>query len=233
MSGGVLGLGLLACSLAVSISYQRVAEVRRSEVAFGDVADVSRLPAALRDRAAALPIVQVPASGHLVLTSGRLTERARALMPALAPFLPMGTQEKIVVRRAGNAPPPVLAGPTPRDACMRVVQPVAEGSVLTRADLEPVGCEANAQPSAVRYDPEVRALRAERELEAGETLAAAPVFALAGVRAGQRLYVRAQVGPVVVEREVEAVQPGRTSGKVFVRASDGVVFSAPFSDVAP
>jgi len=224
---GVVAFGLVAA--AAPVAFQRDVAVRSPAVALGDLADLSRLPAALRGRAAALPIARVPAQGRLVLTSQRLAERARALMPALGPWLAPGTDDAVVVRLAAEAPAPA-AKSAPPAGCQRVAHPVAAGAIPTVDDLAPATCEAGPAGEAFRYDPAAKAVRATRDLAPGETVAAVPRFAIAGVRPGQRLFLKTRVGPVVVEREVEALQPARPGGQLFVRSLDGAIFPARFAE---
>ncbi|MEO8113195.1 MAG: hypothetical protein ABI655_02360 [Phenylobacterium sp.] len=233
-SVSVLVFGLLAFSPAAAapIAFEREVEITGRSVQLGDVADVSRLPAGLRGRAAALPVTEFrPGQERLVLGSRRLAERARALMPALSPWLPAAIDSPIVVRLAADRR--AQAAPARSGACVRVTHAVAAGATPTKADFVPSSCEASLPPGVFRYDPRARTLRATRDLEAGETLTAVPEFALAAVHPGQRLYVQAQVGPVFVEREVQAVQSARPGQHLFVRAEDGGLFTAAFSETVP
>jgi flagella basal body P-ring formation protein FlgA len=111
-------------------------------------------------------------------------------------------------------------------ACMRPVRDIAAGTPLAARDFEHADCPAKAPRAAFSYDARRGAARASRDIAAGEAVAALPAFALADVSPGQKLYVSVRVGPVVVEREVEALQSGRAGGRIFVKGSDGRVFSA-------
>lgn len=199
------------------------ATVAGAHVSLGDIADVSALPPGLRRDAAGLPIAAFGLNEtKLALSVKDVVGRARALMPALARWLPAG-QGTVTVRRI-----PLSTSKNEREArCVRVMRSVTSGALVSRADFGPTPCPAQPAKGDFRYDLRVRDLRISKTLKAGEVIAAPPASRVADVGPGQRLYVEATVGPVVVRRLVQAIQPGRAGGSLFVRASDGTVFSAP------
>ena len=232
-AGYIVIIGLLAATAddPSALAFVRNATVVCDEVALGDIADVTRLPPGLRERAAVLPVARLRAGqGHVVLAARRVAERARALMPALGPWLTDPTDLAVTVRRGG----PTARGATATAACARLERPVAAGAVPAEQDLTPAAC--GAEPSldhTLRYDTRIGMVRAARDLKAGETVISPPAFALAQVTAGQRLHVRAQVGSVTVQRDVEAVRTARAGPRLFVRTADGAVFSARSADLTP
>ena len=199
-------------------------------VALGQVVDVSGLPASIRGRASALTVAAFRrGQDRLNFRSRRLAARAEALMPALRPWLETLADGQITVRRA----PSVSASATP-PACARMARPVAAGSILTNADLTtaPCGNAVDAATVAVRYDRRTQVLRAVRGLQIDETIAAPPPALLADIAPGQHLVLHAKVGPVAIQREVEAIQAGRPGQAIFVKTADGAVFSAPAGQVS-
>lgn len=117
-----------------------------------------------------------------------------------------------------------LAAATPTGPCLAVLHPVSAGALAVRGDFADAPCDG-ALP-AFRYDRAARTLRAGRDLAPGERVRG-PASLLSVVRPGDHLALRAHVGPVVVEREVEVVEPARAGEKIIVRGADGHVFSAP------
>lgn len=135
-------------------------------VHLSDVADLSALPAGLRDRAGSTPVARLR-SGDQVLSSRTLAARARGAVPALSAWLPPSPDRPIHVRSS---------------EILRTVRPDAPVALA----LEPI------------------------------------------VEVGDALTVSVQIGPVVVEREVRALQPGRPGRAIFVRTAEGAVLSAGF-----
>lgn len=116
--------------------------------------------------------------------------------------------------------------------CMRATRALAAGAVPTTRDFVPISC-GDAKPiAAVRYDPGLRAVRLFHALQPGDVVAAIPASLMAGVAPGETLYVQVHVGPVVVQRKVEALQPAHPGQKIFVRAADGTVMSVRYPENA-
>ena len=229
-AGCIILIGLLAASAGgmPPLAFSAEATVEGPRVALGDIADVSRLPADLRAHAATLALARLqPGQDRMAISTRMAAERARAQMPALAPWLDTRTDTTIAVRRRTGA-----AAPLQQAACMSLEHPLASGAVATTGDLAPAECNGTV-PDAFRYDAALGVARAARDLKAGETVEAPPAFALAEAPTGQPLYVRVQVGDVTIEREVQAIQPTRANQRIFVKTADGVVFSARLREAAP
>lgn len=111
------------------------------------------------------------------------------------------------------------------EPCMRATRALAVGAVPSAEDLVPADCGQARPATAVRYDRQMRAVRLVRAVQRDEIVPAVPSSVLAAISPGQRLYVAVQVSPVVVQREVIALQPANPGQKLFVRADDGKVFS--------
>lgn len=113
----------------------------------------------------------------------------------------------------------------PSRACARALASLALGARPVVADFEPAPCPGSTS-AAFRYDLDRREIRAARAIGRGEVVPALPPALLPLVRPGDRLRLTVRVGPVSVEREVVAIQTGRTHGAVFVQSADGAVFAA-------
>ncbi|MBS0503421.1 MAG: hypothetical protein JSS55_06375 [Proteobacteria bacterium] len=79
-------LVVLAGAMLSQIAFKDGAAVGRGPVALGQVADLSVLPGSLRRRASGLALMARPARATLI-RHRLLASRARALMPALRPWL--------------------------------------------------------------------------------------------------------------------------------------------------
>jgi len=231
MSAGGL---LFAIGLAASPATAELAPVREVEIAgplatLGDLLDLTTVPASLRAKAAALPIADLSASATVELPLARVVERARARMPALAPWLsaPAGRVRVTLVR-----PATALAGETTTRPCLRAVVPIAAGDFPAWTDFAPAICD-KAPGDALVYARASGAVRAARELAVGDTTPLIAEAAFATVRPGQRLYLTTTVGAVRLQREVEAVQPAGAGEMVFVRGRDGAAFPVPLAQVIP
>lgn len=101
-----MALGVLVLTICMTtqplVLFTR-ADVDGPIVRLSDVADLETLPAALRDRAARIAIHRATA-GASTLSSRVAAARARAAMPALAAWLPDGTDHDIQIE-AKAAPP--------------------------------------------------------------------------------------------------------------------------------
>lgn len=118
------------------------------------------------------------------------------------------------------------------ERCVMAVRPLSAGAVPSAADFAAADCGGNPPEAAVRYDANMRAARLIRDLAPGDIVAEVPAPLMASISPGQKLYVTVQAGPVLVQREVEALQPANPGRKLFVRAADGKVMSVLYSGEA-
>lgn len=122
----------------------------------------------------------------------------------------------------------------PAGQCFLAGAEVARGSVLKVGDLRPVPCEAGVRaPRAVAArGTDLVALRDihSEELVGPLVLPAPPVG-----RAGETVTGAAVFGPVLVERELELLQPAWPGRNVFARGRDGkiIVLSVPGEGEVP
>ncbi len=193
-------------------------------VRLGDVADVSALPPALRSRAADLSVADLGSKTVATVSQRRIAEYARRQIPGLGPWL--DTEADRVVQIRVEARKEVTASlPQSAPTCARVTRAMASGDILSRPDLEPASCSGIERP-AFRYDDRTGGLRASRAMAAGEIVSRPAAISLPMIATGQTVTVRASVGPVVVERDVTALQSARAGQRFFVRSADGQVFTA-------
>lgn len=227
MSWGAIILSATAGALvqATPIAFAPTAVAVGQDVRLVEVADLSTLPADLRVRAGSLVVARF-APGQSVLRApvARLTERARAGLPILAAYLPSNPQGEVTIRRAPATATRARAAERP---CLRILEPVSAGAGLRAGQVEPAPCGSQLARRATYYDRRSNVTRAARSLTPGETIAAAPAASLVGVEAGAEVTLTARVGPVVIERQVTAVQAARPGEPVFVVGDDGRAFAAP------
>ncbi len=115
------------------------------------------------------------------------------------------------------------------EPCMRATHALTAGAVPRTRDFVATACGETNPTTAVRYDRALRAATLARAIQPGEVIATIPASIMAGISPGDKLFVQVHVGPVVVQREVEALQPANPGQKLFVRAADGTVMSALYS----
>lgn len=128
-------------------------------------------------------------------------------------------------------PAPVANGSD--SGCLRALTPLAAGKVADSADFERVVCPQPMPAPAFRYDTAMHATRTMRPFAQGEVV---PIFSEFGanlVLPGQVLQLITQSGAVRIIRQVEAMQAARSGERLFVKSSDGQVFSARYEAVSP
>lgn len=206
-----------------AIAFDSTAQSRGGDIRLADVADLSGLPKALQARAAALTLTRAPRGPRRLTVSRRwLGERAKALMPALGPWLPSSPEGLVDVRVEGASSSQTRP---PFGDCSVLKRNTVTGAAPTSDDFETSACSPSKLTRAFRFDAATGSARAVRDLSAGEVVAALPASAIASVIPGQKLFLTTRVGPVEVDREVTALQPARSGGALFVRTQDGKIFS--------
>ena len=227
--GGILAtLTWAAFAHATPLAFVTDARVGTSDVRLADVAETADLPQTLRAEARALTLTTLPRGAvRQVYSVRRLAERARALMPALGPWLADAGdgQVTVVVDRSPSRD-------TPQASCLSVVAPLAVGSIPRASDFVPTVC-AHPVAGAFRFRRQDGVAEVTRDLKIGDETRSVPLADLAHILPGQPLYVSAQVGSVRVERAVTAVQPAASSRAVFVRSEEGAGFPAPPAEAQP
>lgn len=111
-------------------------------------------------------------------------------------------------------------------SCFAAARPIAAGAVLTAADLAPAPCKAAGRPP-LRYDRASGHPVALAALSAGTYLGRLAPIGDRLIPAGTPLVLRSRAGVVTIERNVTAMQPGRSGSRMFVRDSSGEIFAVP------
>lgn len=224
MRGIVMGLALAMPVPAMAGAGQAatlrpLVQLRSAELRVGDLveAPAGRMP----PRIAAMVVARLPRGiSAMDLPAGQVAALVRRRVPGLRPAFPGNT----IVKVRGEAPPIENRVAAP---CFAAAAGLAGGTALSRGDVLAVPCRTE-RPAPLRYE------------SAGLVLTAAPVPAggylgrLAGlpervVGKGASLTLRSKSGPVIIERDVVAMQPGRPGNGVFVRGTNGEVFAAPLA----
>ena len=124
-------------------------------VRLGDVADLSPLPEALRDRAASTPVARI-GTHRQVLSSRLLSERARAAMPALSTWLPSSPDRPVDVEpiAAPETPTPSTLAAKPYEPDINpgdtLTMRVAVGSVVVEREVHALQSGRRGHPVFVR-----------------------------------------------------------------------------------
>lgn len=127
----------------------------------------------------------------------------------------------------------LLSGAADAGTCLEATRPLQLGMVPSARDFRPVACADAKTVQVLRYDEGIHAFRLLRNLASGDTIEGPSSSFLTEVVPGDKLYLTVQVGPVLVQREVEALQPARLGETLFVRALDGRVMTALLAEGAP
>lgn len=121
----------------------------------------------------------------------------------------------------------------PRVACLRALAPLSPDSIADSSRFERARCPAGKIASAFRYDRAHGDTRLARAVCAGQIVPVFPEFGTDTVRPGQMIDLVVALGPVRIERQVEALQAARPGQRLFVRSRDGQILSARFEAAAP
>lgn len=171
-----------------------------------------------------------PGQTELRFSSSQVLQRARTQVPALGRWLSIDPGLTIEASRTLA----VGSGLTAARLCLEALKPIEGGAYPTGEDLHAIDCAGRAPARhALRYDPRVQTVRAERDIEKGEVLPAVPSSLLSAVRPSQTLYLRIRTGPVTVTREVRVLQPAPPGRPLFVASASGSIFAAPPLEVRP
>jgi hypothetical protein len=201
------------------IGLRPVVEVSGEAVTLADVVESGDLPPEIRARAPAVVLARLTPGAALQVSPRRLMARARAQIPALGRWTVSDGPPVLLRRRLAAGRPDQGA----QANCVRVLRPIAGGSFLEADALEPVACGKAPVLSATRFDRPTGLVRASQALREGEVIVAPPKAVLARYAPGQAFTLSAAVGPVRIERPVEAIRPAADGAAVAVRDSDGKI----------
>lgn len=191
------------------------------QVRIGDVVDLHCIEADKRQRISDLVIAVLPAGQpQLELERAAIKSLVRRRAPGLALQPEPTDREKLILTAPAPTPQRVAA------VCYRARQSIGAGKIVVSDDTESTACESASTTAAVTFDRTHRVVRATRDIPAGEFLGrlAAPQTAYDTAEA---VTVTVAIGPVLIERKAEVVQPGVAGHDIFVRDSEGSIFAVP------
>lgn len=117
---------------------------------------------------------------------------------------------------------PVLAdGP----GCFEAARALPAGAPIAAENVVPTACDSGRAVADLRYDSSAQAALLRTAVPAGGYLGQLPNPPSGRVAKGARLTLRSMAGPVVIEREVTALQAGRSGERIFVRDASGATFA--------
>lgn len=104
-------------------------------------------------------------------------------------------------------------------ACLRLTHALAKGEALSRDALEAQPC--TDRPVRVLYDGEAHVVRAARDMDIGEVIAAVPPQRIAAAVRGQAVRIRHRIGAVSVTRAGTALVDAAPGQAVIAMTADG------------
>lgn len=183
--------------------------------------DVARIDAGGEPQIGAIVIARLPKGVREVqLSRAKVQKLAERAVPGLQL---RGSAEGVITVR--------YIAPTIGSAarCYEASSAIASGGILTADHVTVVQCEAERTASSLQYDRATAATVASSAIRAGDYLGNVRLGQSAPARRGDKLTLRSQAGPVVIERSVVAMQGARaTDQRLFVRTDDGAVFATDF-----
>lgn len=134
---------------------------------------------------------------------------------------------RFALRHSGDLRFTAPAAARPKRSCFRTAADVRPGEVLRAELVEAAECSDEPVAAGLAFDRARAAPVARDGIAAGTYLGAVRPVPDDRVAAGTRMAFVTGEGPVIVEREVMTLQPGRAGGRIFARTSDGEVIAAP------
>lgn len=222
MTGG----GLIIVGAICALTSAQQIETDTALVRVGDVATLECVAGERRQAIAELPLASIGQSR--TLSRQALATLVRRRVPALSDVALAGEAEDIIeLSQRAHAESRLASN------CYRASAPLRTGEVLSEASLEATQCQeasAGSPQAPARYDRLDGVVRARADIAAGDYLGRVVALARPAADTGQDLILRIVAGPVLIEREVEALQTS-TRGAIFVRDEDGQSFSVPVAAV--
>lgn len=216
-------LGSAVCGESVTLFSET--HVAKKVVTLGDVSDLRVLPTEFRDSAAKIVVGRIPERAQaLVLTSHDIQSRARAQMPLLAPWLGSQDQRKITVHYRA---PRIVA-----QSCVRMIEPLAVGESVSSAKTAPAACSDKIRVGVFGYDRWSNSTYAIQPIAEGDVVRIVSGIGRMVPQAGDRMTLVSFSGPVVVERDVRAMQTANEGRRMFVETAEGKILSVRFESDA-
>jgi hypothetical protein len=197
------------------------------DVTLADVVDLDTLTQAERQVVGRIVLFRLNARKHVQLKAGFIIARVRGLIPALRSRLPAGSDSLIRFDRVASLPTGRANRP-----CLVAREVIAAGSVVGARQFARSSCPAGV-PNFLRYDAGSGSVRTLHQLEMGDVIPSLSIVERQQVDPGQAVLLRTAVGPIVVERQMRALQPGVPGRKLFAASADGEVVSVPLEGGRP
>lgn len=215
-----------------ALKFRRHVVVEREVARFGDVADLSGLPAPLRLAAQSIPVVMAERAPRRSVAITSIATRVRTAMPALYPWLANPPAGQVDI--AFTQPVAAAASKAPvRPGCVTLQRAIPAGEIVNLEDVIRTDCQPGASPKALTYEAASGLARARRALQAGENVGPVSLSVLAGFKADQPVALRSNVGAVSIERQARVIRSARKGGKVIVRTASRQAVLVDQGDLAP
>ena len=215
---GTIILNAMMATLAVTLTRSPSVSVQGTTVHLSDIATVR---GAAPKSVAGLVIARLAAGSTHRVPRGRLAALVRRALPAASVDGTAGPDISI----SSNARPSLPAG-----HCFEAAVEIAPHEPIAEASLRRINCDDERRPALVVTDPYRGAAIAEETIRSGDYLGQLAVPKAPTIGRGAKLVLVSSQGPVTIRRQIVALQPLHTGQrKLFVRAADGTVFSAPVS----
>jgi hypothetical protein len=117
--------------------------------------------------------------------------------------------------------------------CLTALVAMAEGSVPESSGFTPAPCPAARLSATFHRDNSSGVTRLSRAVAPGDIVPAYPEYGVDMIFPGQTLHLIVVSGATRVERQVEALQPARPGQRLFVRGSEGEIFSVRYRESIP
>lgn len=114
--------------------------------------------------------------------------------------------------------------------CLRAQSYQAADSIPVSLNFVPSECPQARPAPAFRYDPATRSSRLSRAIADNEVVSSFPEFGQELVQPGQAIAILIVLGKTRIERRVEALQTARPGQSLFVRGSNGQIFSVRYEN---
>lgn len=219
MAGGAYIAAAFSCALTGATEIQLDEPSLRIE----DVVLLNCLEAHERQRVGQFEIARL--TGHLhtdALSREAIANLIRRRVPMLGDMALSGAPRDTILLRAPAADAPAQGA----RSCYVAIRSISADEPISEAAVEPATCPDGAFQSPITYDRVAALTRARRFIAEGEPIGAMPAPPSIVADAGEELAIIVRVGPIAIERRVEAISAS-DGGSVFVRDDEGVVFSVP------
>lgn len=199
-------------------------------VRVADIADLDCLDEIGAARLGALVIARLPDTANSVAVSRReLGERLIRHVPGLRGLSGLDGEIRLSVQTAA-APAAASQGGA---SCLELETGLQAGSAVQAFATRSVGCDPARDRADLYFDRLYGVVRAGSDLPAGAFLGQIALPAEAFADTGETVTIQFEIGPVRIERSVEALEASPGADRIFVRDADGHVFAVDTTDLAP